>query len=75
MTIDEAMTIQIEASDRLHRARRDHAAAQRWCDTIVPDAPLRTKLADRRRLDAAIAELAAAPTAYEAVQDIECPQT
>ena len=74
MTTDEAMAIQLAATERLERAEAEHAAAERWCATIAPDAPLRTKLADRLRLDAARAELEAALATYEAAQDLECPE-
>ena len=74
MTTDEAMAIQIEASERLGRARAAYAAAVRWSATIVPGAPLRTKVADRMRLDAARAELEVALAGYEAAQDLLCPE-
>ena len=64
----------LEASERLERAEADRRIAELRYSTLVADAPLRLKVEAIERLRRAGAELDAARAAYEAAQDIECPE-
>ena len=72
MTTEEAMATQIEAAERVQRARADLDAALRWAAAVAPDAPLAVKARDTERVRRADAQLVAALAAYEAAQDLEC---
>ena len=73
MTVDEMMLIQIAAAERLEAAQRMVRVAEVRIDALVHDAPLRYKVEDSRRLRAAYADLEAAQAAWDAAQDIDCP--
>ena len=64
----------LEASERLERAEADHRVAELRYSTLVAEAPLRFKVEAIERLRRADAELTDARAAYEAAQDIECPE-
>ena len=64
----------LEASERPERAKTGQRIAELRYTTLVADAPLRFKVEAIERLRRADAELDAANTAYEAAQDIECPE-
>ena len=64
----------LEASERLQRAEADRRVAELRYTTLVADAPLRFKVEAIERLRRADAELDAARAAYEAAQDVDCPE-
>ena len=64
----------LEASERLERAEADRRVAELRYTTLVADAPLRFKVEAIERLRRADAELDAARAAYEAAQDVDCPE-
>jgi len=73
-TMTDATRDLLGASERLEQAEADHRVAELRYSTLVADAPLRFKVEAIERLRRADAELDAANTAYEAAQDIECPE-
>jgi hypothetical protein len=64
----------LEATERLERAETEARIADVALSTLVPDAPLRFKVRAVERARRADAELTAARAAYEAAQDVECPE-
>ena len=64
----------LEASERLERAEADRRVAELRYATLLADAPLRFKVEAIERLRRADAELTNARAAYEAAQDVECPE-
>ena len=74
MTSQEAMTTQIAAWERLERAGTEVRVAAIRLDSLVPGAPLRYGVEATDRYRRAIAERHDAQVAYDAAQDIECPE-
>ena len=64
----------LEASERLERAETDRRVAELRYTTLVADAPLRFKVEAIERLRRADADMTDARTAYEAAQDVDCPE-
>ena len=64
----------LEASERLEQAEADRRVAELRYTTLVADAPLRFKVEAIERLRRADAERDAARAAYEAAQDVDCPE-
>ena len=73
-TVTDPMRELLEASERLERAEVDRRVAELRNATLVADAPLRFKVEAIERLRRADAELDAARAAYEAAQDVDCPE-
>lgn len=74
MTSQEAMTTQIAAWERLERAGTEVRIAAIPLDSLVLGAPLRYGVEATDRYRRAIAERDDAQVAYDAAQDIECPE-
>ncbi len=73
-TMTDPMRDLLEASERLQRAEADRRVAELRYTTLVAEAPLRFKVEAIERLRRADAVLHAARAAYEAAQDIDCPE-
>ena len=74
MDIRDAMAAQIAACERLERAQTEVRIAEISVNSLVIGAPLRYGVAATVRLRRADTELAAAQAAYEAAQDLPCPE-
>jgi len=74
MTADQIMATQIATADRLEAAQRKVRIARSMIETRVIGAPLRLQVEDTRRLRAADAALEAVQAAFDAAQDIDCPE-
>ena len=64
----------LEATERLDRAETEARIAEIRLNSLVIGAPLRYGVAATVRLRRADTELAAAQAAYEAAQDLPCPE-
>ena len=73
-TMTDPMRDLLEASERLERAEADRRVAELRYSTLVADAPLRFKVEAIERLRRADADMTDARTAYEAAQDVDCPE-
>jgi len=72
-TIQDAMALQRAAHDAVERARFEVWIAELRISTSVRGLPLREQVADGERLRRADAALAAAQAAFDAAQDLDCP--
>ena len=73
MDIHDAMATQIAAWEHLERAETEVRVAAIRLDSLVPGAPLRHGVEASDRYRRALAARDEARTAYDAAQDIECP--
>lgn len=73
MTTQQAMALQMDAAERLAAAQRELRIAGYRIDSLVADAPLRFKAEATDRYRRAQAALDAAQAAYDASQDLDCP--
>ncbi len=74
LTTEQAMSIQMAAAERLERATTDVRVARYRIDALVVGVPLRFMSEARARYRRAADELDAAQAAYDAAQDIDCPE-
>ena len=68
------MALQMAAAERLERAETEVRIAAIRIDTLVAEAPLRFKVEATARYRRARDERDAAQAAYDAAQDLECPE-
>jgi len=71
----DAMAIQMATHDAVERARFEVRIAELRISTSVRGLPLREQVADGERLRRADAALAAAQAAFDAAQDLDCPDS
>lgn len=64
----------LEATERLERAHTKVRIAEVRHDSLVPGAPLRYGVEATARLRGALAEQDAAQAAFDAAQDVDCPE-
>ncbi|MCY7419770.1 MAG: hypothetical protein LH650_15005 [Chloroflexi bacterium] len=74
-TTQDAMAIQMAAHDAVERARTEVRIAELRIDCSVRGLPLREQVADSERLRRADVALAAAQAAFDAAQDLDCPES
>ncbi len=74
-TTRDAMAIQMAAYDAVGRARTEVRIAELRIDCSVRGLPLREQVADSERLRRADAALVAAQAAFDAAQDLDCPDS
>jgi hypothetical protein len=73
-TTEQVMLTQIDAAERLEAAERELRIAGYRIETRVAGVPLRYQVEDTRRYRAAAEALDAAQAAFDAAQDIDCPE-
>ena len=74
-TTQDAMAIQLAAHDAVQRARTEVRIVGLSIDCSVRALPLREQVADGERLRRVDSELAAAQAAFDAAQDLDCPDS
>jgi hypothetical protein len=73
LRIEQAMAIQIAALERLERAERELRIAGYRIDSRAIGVPLRYGVEDTLHYRAALKALDAAQVAFDAAQDLDCP--
>jgi hypothetical protein len=73
MDTDSAMALQLDALERLERTELELRIACLRVETLVPGAPLRLGVEATDRYRRALVDRDDAQAAWDAAQDIECP--
>ena len=74
LTTEQAMALQMAAAERLEQAETELRIAGIRMTAYGTSAPMRLKIGAAEQCRRAQAEVEAAQAAYEAAQDLDCPE-